>query len=202
MYDNRVRKRCPHCGHTYTVYIYGYVEDPLGIPFSTCPSCYEAVPERSHKEWIQMSPLKKYFAIYPRGWAMAFFPSLAVSVLLMFLYLKVMSLFGGISPNSGAGGFGIFLLFFGYWLTLHLFIQMRANSAKFLDGLIASLRRSRNPEYRAILEKMGRIYDEQMPRLIRLSQKSQDRILTEMAKKPREDKVVFPEMRDNVHNSI
>ena len=90
-----ITKRCGKCGFTHRASIYGYVHNPIGVPVSRCPQCGELYRERQNREWVQMSPFKKYRSIHPRGWAMAFFPGILLAIL---MGMGMMTLLKAISP--------------------------------------------------------------------------------------------------------
>lgn len=62
-----ITRKCSKCGYSATKRIYGYVADPIGMPIAICPACRSVSHDRTHKEWIQMTPFAKLCAIYPRA---------------------------------------------------------------------------------------------------------------------------------------
>ena len=170
-----IRKGCP-CGYKYSTSLYGYVHDPIGAPLCVCPRCGGLAQDRQSKEWIQMKPFKRFFSIHPRATATGFF----LGLLFMILSFSPMALvLNGILPSflePVISGLCLVLFFLSYPLAVYLLIRGKVNSDSFRKRYCASILRTRNPEYRALLEKTGPIYDEKIPGAAGCSKKSQAKI--------------------------
>jgi len=81
-----IRKACPKCGHSASMAVHNYVGEPIGQPLSVCPSCGAIAWDSEHREWIQMSPVRKFYAILPQGiwYAPAITAGLTVAAIVFF----------------------------------------------------------------------------------------------------------------------
>ena len=170
-----ILQKCPHCGAKNHDIVYGYVPDPIGIPFGRCPRCGQIVRTRGSAEWIQMEDFAKYRSIHPRGKYGAFFTAIPISVL---LYMPLAFLMGN-ERNVGL----LFLLAFGvgYCLAHWLHTTLRANSEKFLDRYCDSILRTRRPDYHALLERDSLLFGEDLPKWVPLTKGSRDYIAGRLA---------------------
>ena len=154
MASTHIHIRCRNCGYSHSSSVYGYVGDPIGIPFVRCPCCDTVFRDSTHKEWIQCSMIKKYFSISPRGNILAF--------LLAFIPLVAVSKATGfaIAQNMITLLFWLFL----FWLVIdYAIICFRANTSRFLDRIVPSIARTRDESYRNALSNLGKTYDENLP---------------------------------------
>lgn len=201
MPNNYIRKKCRNCGYTERARIYGYVQDPIGMPVSVCPMCRSFYREYGSREWIQMGPVRKYLAICPRADAFAFFASLVLDVVTMGLYLWVIQALNIRTENHPLlASFPIRMLLWNFLLLHYLFTFCSANRDKFLNRLVQSIRRTRNPEYRKVLESLGELHSEDLPGILPLTAGSRAKLAAMLAEKPAEETIYYPSMFDSIKN--
>lgn len=150
-----IQVRCSKCGYTHRAVKHGYMTDPIGIPLMQCPSCKAVSRCRDHKEWIQMSPIRKYFAISPRGIFGAVFLAMIPALILAR---------HGNSEALAAWALRLYPLF---WLVFHyILVSIRVNCDKFLCRMVPSVKRTRNEDYRKLLANFGKLYSEDIPKFV------------------------------------
>ena len=154
MATTTIRMECPNCNYSYRTSIYGYVEDPIGIPFTQCPRCNQIFKDKKHKEWFQMSPIKKYFSISPRGNIISIFP--ACLPLFLCLTAELENAFWGILIAS-------------YFLASYIVIAIRVNSKTCMKRIISSISRTNNKEYAQLLSDCGKTYGYSIPKVLPLT---------------------------------
>lgn len=170
-----IKVGCPKCGRTYTKAIYGFVNEPIGISLSQCSGCGEVFMNKMHKEWIQMSNIKKFFSVAPRG-NICIIP---LPILICFLLLKLF--FPGVLDAEKPDNVGTTMLLFGaiiaifYIFFLYVTVCIRINSSGFQKRYISSIQRTRNETYKSLLEKTGTIYGEEIPKFIWISSKTREK---------------------------
>lgn len=193
MATTHIQIRCRKCGHTFNRSVYGYMEDPIGIPLMKCPRCDEVYKDNKHKEWIQMSPIKKYFSISPTGNILSLF----LCFIPILIALKL-----GIIEDTNYPTVQTNLIFWGTllvsWFVCHyIIVCIRANCWKFYNRLIYSIARTRNEAYAQTLSKFGKIYGESIPKIVIFTKASQATIEYELDKKNNYD-FTIPTFSDSI----
>lgn len=161
--------KCEKCGYHYSQVSRGHIEDPIGMPIMRCPFCKTIYKDTKHKEWIQMSPLQKYFAISPRGNIVALF--LAFIPMIFLLRVDMLDFIDEV-PSALATPLFLLVLFVFWFFFDFLIVCSRVNEREFLDRVIKSLARTRNEEYKSLLLQFGKIYGENFPKLARITRYS------------------------------
>lgn len=169
MGTTHVRVTCPKCGFSFHKSMYGYVEDPIGIPLIRCPKCLNIYRDRNHKEWIQMSPMKKYFSIAPRGNFVAIFLA----------FIPIIAWIDSDFASDSAGAFWMVALL-SWAICDYIIISIQANSDRFRERLAVSLARTRDSSYENFLSRFGKLYGEDIPRIIIVTQDSRLKIEREV----------------------
>jgi len=171
------------------------------MPVSVCPECGSFYREYGQKEWVQMSPVKKYLSIAPRAYAFAFFGSLLLDVATAGIFFWITeALHIQIQGNFILASFP-FRMLFGNFLLLHYVITLcTANGEKFRKRLVASIRRTRNPDYRQVLEGIGKLYTEDMPWAVPMSRKGRAAFEAMLAEKPVDTELRYPTMFESIQN--
>ena len=192
MSSTYVKKRCGKCGYTVSKRVQGtYRPEPIGVPFTRCPACGTITHEKERKEWIQMSYLGKYFAIFPKG---LLYAVVIVAVLFAISSNILLPVFENISEDLF--GVAMLSLFAGVTVLLHFFMTMVAvNGMRFVNLYKSSVARTRNAEYRKLLESVGKIYDEKLPFGLRFSEYEKRQIEYELSKVPEKLELVIPSLR-------
>ena len=203
-----ITKRCGKCGFTHRASIYGYVHNPIGVPVSRCPQCGELYRERQNREWVQMSPFKKYRSIHPRGWAMAFFPGILLAIL---MGMGMMTLLQAISPvivllpafiRMILGVLFVVLGFvFPFFLAHYLLTCLHVGSESFRVAYCDSILRTRNPEYREYLSKQGPLFDESIPSWVLCTKGARSEIDAYLAGHPDSTEVHIPTFVETISNA-
>lgn len=181
-----IRIQCSRCGYVHKESIYGYVEDPIGIPFTMCPRCKKIHKDTKHKEWIQMSLLKKYFSISPRG-----------NYIALFLALVPMMLICVFSDVPGPSFFPF--LIFSYIMCQYIIVTIRVNSRGFRKKIAASIGRTRNKQYAQILSEHGAFYGEGIPPFIIFPTQSQNLLNIEIMSMIKDD-IRIPDFSESITN--
>ena len=190
-----ITKKCSKCGYSTTKRVYGYVNDPMGVPVAQCPLCGQISAERSHKEWIQMSPLAKAYAIYPRAGVYGLFGGFLITVLsCRDIFAK--DVLGDMDPWILLGAFLTAAL-----LVIYVTLCIAVNSSFFLNRYIASVKRTRNPGYRQFVCSLGKCYDEKLPLLLRFSEKSLSDIDFNLRSPTLDVDVRIPSLDDSITNA-
>ena len=149
-----IRIGCPKCNYSYRTSVYGYVEDPIGVPLMRCPRCNNLFRDNKHKEWIQMSPIKKYFSISPRG-----------NILSIFLSFIPMIIF--VRSNIELGTIAFWGSLVAAWLIFdYIVISIRINCSDRLDTIISSISRTNDESYAKLLSQFGEIYGYSIPKFL------------------------------------
>lgn len=189
-----IKTTCPKCGYSNSYSIYGYVKNPIGIPLVRCEVCGNIFKTEKQKEWIQMSPLKKFYAIAPR-WIPcgAFGVSLILSVGFVRVILE--------NLNDTVGSiFSLGVLVLGALLGAYLTAWLLAGSEKFTQQYLESLKRTRNPIYQELLGQYGKLYDESMPFGIRIPGDKKSRIEDALRQMDSNESIRIPTVRESVMN--
>lgn len=178
---------CPKCGYSCRGSIYGYVEDPLGVTLTKCPRCGQIFKDSKHKEWLQMSPIKKYFSIAPRGNFVSIFLAL----------LPAMAISFEAHIESGIGILGILAV---SWLIAdYIVIAIRVNSKARMDCIISSISRTNNENYVRMLSKFGKIYDNSIPKVLLLTRANRERLENTIKNKKTEG-INIPTFENSISN--
>lgn len=210
-----ITKRCGKCGFTHRASIYGYVHNPIGVPVSRCPQCGELYRERQNREWVQMSPFKKYRSIHPRGWAMAFFLGILLAIL---MGLGMMTLLQAISSASLLlpafiqkilSVLYVVLCFvspvlcfvFPFFLAHYMLTCLHVGSESFRVAYCDSILRTRNPEYREYLSKQGPLYDEGIPNWVLCTKGAKEMILAYLDEHTDNVDVKIPTFVETINNA-
>lgn len=203
-----ITKRCGKCGFTHRASIYGYVHNPIGIPFSRCPKCGELFRERDNREWIQMSPFKKYRSIHPRGWAQAFFLGI---VLFPPMWLGMETLLEAIQPAILLLPAVIqrllhvlhvvLCLGFPFFLAHYLLTCLHVGSKSFRVAYCDSILRTSSQEYRALLSKQGPPYDEGIPNWVLCTKGAKKKILDYLEEHADSVDVKIPTFVETINNA-
>ena len=181
-----IRIRCPKCNYLYSTYVYGYVEDPIGVPLTQCPRCNNISKDSKRKEWIQMSPIKKYFSISPRSNILSTFLALIPMIILSCNNIEVGKMFLGV-------------LIVSWIIADYIVISIRVNCRSCLDRIISSISRTNNESYAQHLSKLGKIYGNSIPKVLFLSKSN--RASFEHAIKTRVvQDIVIPTFSDSINN--
>lgn len=193
-------RKCNNCGYTYRRSQYGFVNDPIGVRLVRCPSCKAITRNTASREWIQMGPWRRYFAIHPRGDAFAFFLGIPLTVGFVFLVVQLRNLLG-LDTEGGIPGVLILPMLVLPFVAAHFFLTWRkANSEVFCRRYCSSILRTRNENYRKLLAHEGKLYDESIPSYIPLSQKSRERIEQYLRTHAAESNFSFPTIPESIHN--
>lgn len=174
-----ITKKCPQCKFVHRASVYGFVQNPIGTPFSRCPACGSVYRERGLKEWAQMSLLKKYFSINPRAGAFAFFLGIFLMVPIMMPVVSLVDYSSRTnSPFAPLVGLMVpisMILSFG--LAHYFFVCTRANKDKFIDSYCRSVLRTRNTMYADFLNQQGiTLKDESIPNFVLLTKSTKEKI--------------------------
>ena len=203
-----ITKRCGKCGFTHRASIYGYVHNPIGVPVSRCPQCGELYRERQNREWVQMSPFKKYRSIHPRGWAMAFFPGILLAILMgmgMMTLLKAISPVIVLLPAFIRMILGVLFVVLGFvfpfFLARYLLTCLHVGSESFRVAYCDSILRTRNPEYREYLSKQGPLFDESIPSWVLCTKGARSEIDAYLAGHPDSTEVHIPTFVETINNA-
>ena len=187
MGTTHIRMGCPNCKYSYSTSIYGYVNDPIGIPLTRCPRCGQIFKDSKHKEWIQMSPIKKYFSIAPRG----NFVSIFLALIPMIVYAR-----SNIELDNIA--FGGFLI--ASWLVAnYIVIAMRINSRSCMERITSSISRTNNEEYAQLLSKFGKTYSYSIPKVLILTRANKE-ILEYIIQNNITEYVTIPTFENSIKN--
>ena len=193
-------RKCNNCGYTYRKSQYGFVNDPIGVRLVRCPSCRAIIRNTASREWIQMGPWRRYFAIHPRGDAFAFFlglPLMVVSALLLGLLRSLL----GLEAGEELPGVLMLPMVVLPFVAAHYFLTWRkANSEVFCQRYCRSILRTRNEGYRKLLAHEGQLYDESIPSYVPLSKKSKERIENYLRTHAAESNFSFPTIPESIHN--
>ncbi len=187
-----INMKCKKCGYSYRTSIYGYMEDPIGIPIMRCPNCNELYKDAKHKEWIQMSPIKKYFSISPMGNLLSMF----IAIIPVFLLSKICNF--GDEPSTTNNLIFLGSLFVSWLICNYVVICIRANCWKFYDRIIPSISRTRNEPYTKILSRFGKIYGEAIPRFVIFTKASRATIEYEVENN-KTDNFEIPTFSDSIN---
>lgn len=161
MSTTHIRIGCPNCGYSYRKSIYGYVEDPIGIPLTRCPMCDRVFKYGKHKEWLQMSPIKKYFSVSPRGNIVSIFLAWIPMIPFARLNIKV--------PDDLVLWVVLGVLAVSWFIADYIVIAIRINSQVCMERIISSISRTNNEEYAEMLSRIGKIYDNSIPKVLMLT---------------------------------
>ncbi|MBO7251306.1 MAG: hypothetical protein J6V25_01645 [Oscillospiraceae bacterium] len=196
-----VTKRCGKCGYSHRVAIYGHMDDPIGIRIAKCPSCNHVSKESKTKEWVQMSPYKKYRSINPRG-------RFRVFCLGIFLCVPVLMMLASLFPvfQTDVGGIHPILLLIAYPLTCgvlnYLFTSLALTSKVFEKRYCNSILRSRNPHYMEFLKQEGRIYGEEIPSWLLCSKKRRQELEHYIRVRSAESNFQIPSFTSTIRNDL
>lgn len=203
-----ITKRCGKCGFTHRASIYGYVHNPIGVPVSRCPQCGELYRERQNREWVQMSPFKKYRSIHPRGWAMAFFPGILLAILMgmgMMTLLKAISPVIVLLPAFIRMILGVLFVVLGFvfpfFLARYLLTCLHVGSESFRVAYCDSILRTRNPEYREYLSKQGPLFDESIPSWVLCTKGAKSKIDSYLEEHAGSTEVHIPTFVETINNA-
>lgn len=186
-----ITKRCRSCGYKHKASVYGYVHDPIGVPFSRCPQCGTLHEEPGNSEWIQMSPFKKYRSIHPRASSSAFFLGIflaPVTVVPLGLLIKNMI----ILPLG---------LLFAFMLAHYLLTCLHVGSEKFRESYCDSILRTRGEEYREFLNKQGTLYDESIPAWVLCTKGAKKKIEEYLTDHADKTDFTIPTFREAIKNA-
>lgn len=162
-----IKKSCPSCGYSVSATIRGYVKEPIGVPLARCPKCEKIFRDGDRKEWVQMSPSQKYAAICPRGMAYAIVLGFVVFLLANKIFENIL----GKLPSTLFPIVIISILVIAIHEMRYMIISIAVNNSdEFRKAYVQSILRSRNKEYRRILERMGPIYGEDLPKKLHFSE--------------------------------
>lgn len=186
-----ITKKCRSCGFTYRTSIYGYVQNPIGVPVSRCPRCGTLYNERGNSEWIQMSPFKKYRSIHPRCTYTAIF-------LGAFLTPLIVAPFALFIKNMIILPLGYLL---GFALAHYLLTCLHVGSEKFREAYCESILRTRNVEYREYLSKQGMLYDESIPNWVLCTKGAKEKISAYLEQHPEKTELRIPTFVEAIHNA-
>lgn len=181
-----IRMGCPNCGYTYSTSVYGYVEDPIGIPLTRCPRCSQIFKDSKHKEWIQMSPIKKYFSISPRG-----------NIVSIFLAFIPMIIFVRSNIELGDAFWGVLIA--SWFVANHIVIAIRVNSQACMERIISSVSRTNDEEYAQLLSKFGKIYDHSIPNVLMLTRANKE-LLEYTIKNKKTENIIIPTFTNSINN--
>lgn len=183
-----IRIGCPKCNYSYRTTIYGYVEDPLGIPLTRCPRCNQTFRNNKHKEWIQMSPIKKYFSIAPRGNILSMFLAMIPMIALVRSNIEI---------GSGAMFFGI--LAASWFVADYLVILFRINSKTCINRIISSISRTNNEAYAKLISNFNRLYDYSIPKILMLTPSNKE-LIENAIKNNKKKQIVIPSFENSINN--
>lgn len=198
-----VKKKCKNCGYSVSEVVGSYIKEPLGIPLAFCPRCGKIMKDSDRKEWVQMSPLRKFYAINPKGIMYALTGTL-VAMLVMYLIMdaKLGEKFSEIDtlPDETLK-ICLFLSVAGIFLILYyVFTRIAVNKGRFINLYKQSVKRTRNEKYRKLLEPMGKVYDESLPFGLHFSAYNQKQIDYELSHIEEDVKVIIPSLDDSIMN--
>ena len=211
-----ITKRCGKCGFTHRASIYGYVHNPIGIPFSRCPKCGELFRERDNREWIQMSPFKKYRSINPRfGVAESIFVGMLLAVLTLYLVGVLLMPLRPVLNQLGALTGTVLIavrriiralllliaVVFFPSLAHYLFTCLHVGSKAFRQSYCDSILRTQNPEYRELLSKQGPLYDEGIPNWVLCTKGAKKKILDYLDEHTDSVDVKIPTFVETINNA-
>ena len=182
-----IRIACPKCNYSYSKSIYGYVEDPIGIPLTRCPRCNNILRDNKHKEWIQMSPIKKYFSIAPRGNILAIF--LAFIPMLFLVWSDI-----DFGDGVFWGGLAVSWLISDY-----IVMSIRVNCKNCLDRIVSSISRTNNESYAELLSQFGEIYGYSIPKVL-LFTKANKASIEYAVKNRKAKKIVIPTFSSSIND--
>ena len=181
-----IRIGCPKCNYSYSTSVYGYVEDPIGVPLTRCPRCNNISRDNKHKEWIQMSPIKKYFSISPRGNILSIFLAFIPMIILVRNNIEIGDMFFGILAVS--------------WIIAdYIVISIRVNCQNCLERIISSISRTNDESYAQLLSQFGKIYGNSIPKILFLS-KSNRASLAYAIKTRKTQNIVIPTFSNSINN--
>lgn len=187
--------KCRKCGATEHIPVYGYVRNPIGIPFSRCPYCGQLAATGKTAEWIQMTPWTKYLSIHPRAKYSAFFTAIPLSLP---LYAALVFL---LRSERAVGVLFLVALGLAYALAHWLHTILRANNHAFLEQYCESILRTRNHSYRKLLEQNSELFGEELPKWVFLTQSSKATVEQRLAEGMDTADVEIPSLFD-VRNSV
>ena len=165
------------------------------MPVAICPACRTISLDRTHKEWIQMSPFAKLCAIYPRASIYGIFGGMAATAL-SFQKVSAMESLGGLTGWILGGIFVVTAL-----IVMYVTLCFAVNSSFFIRRYIASVKRTRNQKYRQIINQFGKTYDENLPLFLRFSGKSRSDIDFNLRKPTLDEDVRIPTLDDSILNA-
>ena len=175
--------QCNKCGYIHETrknILSDFFDDPIGFPFIQCPVCHELHADPHRKVWVQLSPIKKFFSVTPRGNYLAGLLSLPLGFLL----------------GRWLGGSAF--LYVSAWILAYAVCQLtvtaiRANSHRFRDRISSSIARTRNDEYAKVLSKYGKLYGEFIPSPVFFTEKSEYKLAIEIDQiRRRKDTISIP----------
>ena len=182
-----IRIECPKCNYSHSTSVYGYVEDPIGVPLMRCPQCGNIVRNNNHKEWIQMSPLKKYFSISPRGNILSIFLSFIPIIIL-------------VRSNIEFGNGAFWGILAASWLISdYLVISIRVNCRNCLNRIISSISRTNDESYAELLSQFGKIYGNSIPKVLFLT-KANKTSIEYVVKNSKTENIVIPTFSNSINN--
>lgn len=196
-----ITRRCGRCGYSVTKSIYGYVNDPFGVPFVRCPKCGAISKDKMHKEWIMMSPVKKFFAIFPRGFAYAIFAAIGLVCLLLALFRNAIFSFFESIPNGLSSVIIISAMLIFVAVFLYIFTLIAVNKDDFYYNYLESIRRTRNEAYYNLLSNHFKIYDEKLPFAIRFSSYRQSLVEYNLDEIKEKKEIFIPSLEDSITNA-
>ena len=166
-----IKRRCPKCNYTYscTYVSKNFLLDPLGTPLVRCEFCKNISTDPKRREWIQMSSIKKIFAI----------SSIAYTIWIIWAFIAVFGVIGSIFFDISMLGETIVWSFKSLIFTLlicYFIIKKSVNGDKFIQRYVLSIRRTNNQAYRELLKTMGPLFDESLPLNLQFSENSKWRI--------------------------
>lgn len=194
-----ITKTCAQCGYRYSTSVYGYIADNMGCTLVKCNKCGGLSRDAGKMEWIQRTDKQKKRVIAPRNPVYALFIS--------FFFLLIVYKLGLMDMMEDVESSGIILMTIAASIavffipTLYLLNRMSVNSEQFINRYINSIKRSREPEYRALLEKMGPLYSEDLPAGMKFSDSSREFIDEALEKKYESPLEFIPSIQDSIVNS-
>jgi len=194
---NRIitKVRCPKCGFSCSDSQSIYSHDPIGIPFIKCPKCGEVIyAPMVHREWIQLSPINKIFAISSKS----ILPFIISFIIAFITSVSLKPLF---SSMSGVA-YGIVILLtlaVGFILGEYLTACIQIHSDSFKQVCIQSLNRTRNKEYLQLIKGAGKIYSEEIPRFI-IGANGVNKHISHFKKNGPPDEVPIPTFQNSIYS--
>jgi len=189
MARTHIRMKCPNCNYTYSTSIQGYVEDSIGVPLVRCPRCNQIYKDSEHKEWIQMSSLKKYFSISPRGNILSVFIALIPMVFLVRNDIEL----------SRGAFWGIIIA--SWFIVNYIVISFRVNSKRCIQRIASSISRTNNEAYVALLAKFGEVYDCCIPKILILTRANKE-LIESAIKNKRVADIAVPDFISGINRGV